>query len=47
MLVGSAIGSENYFLFLGYTYVKRLNILENYVEINVRLGNWNQDVTKM
>ena len=39
MLVGSAIGSENYFLFLGYTYVKRLNILENYVEINVRLGN--------
>ena len=37
--VGSAIGTETYFLFLGYTYIKRLNILENYVKIDVRLGD--------
>ena len=36
---GSAIGSERYFQFLGYTYIRGLNILGNYVESDVRLGD--------
>ena len=36
---GSAIGTERYFLFLDYTYIKGLDILENYVKSDVRLGD--------
>ena len=33
-------------LFLGYMYKKGLDILENYVESDVRLGDSNQDINK-
>ena len=40
---GCAIGSDQNLLFLRYTYIKGLSILENYVKSNICLGDQNQD----